>query len=136
MNIIIGLDIGDARVGIARSDIQGIVIKPLKTVKTETTIDEIKLLLEDYNIDKFIVGLPKNMDGCEGDQAAKTRKFAESIKANFPSIELSFEDERLTSQAASEMIKAKGIKIGQHNKELIDSYAAAVILEQYFENQS
>ena len=131
MDIFLGLDIGDARVGIAKSDEHGIVITPMKTVKRENLFAEIEDLLEDFTIQKFVVGLPKNMDGTIGDQAIKTKKAAQDIAMKFPDIELVFEDERLTSEAAEAILKEKGIKINEKNRDMIDMYAAAVILEQH-----
>lgn len=83
---------------------------------------------------KVIVGLPKNMDGTEGEQAQKVRTKVTEIQNQFPELEIIFEDERLTSEAASEKLKAQGIKIDKENKHLIDMHAAAIILEQHFSN--
>lgn len=136
MEIILGLDIGDSRVGIAKSDALGIKVSPLKTVKPAEVQVEIKKLQEEYSIEKIIVGLPKNMDGTEGEQAQKTRAFVKELEKSLSPIELIFEDERLTSEAATERIKEQGIKITQHNKEIIDMHAAAIILEQYINRQN
>ena len=131
MDILIGLDIGDVRVGIAKADSHGIVITPIKTVKREQLFKELRDLMIDFNVSKFVVGLPKNMDGTIGDQAIKTKNYAQEIAIEFPEIEIVFEDERLTSEAAAEILKGKGMKINEKNRDMIDMYAAAVILEQH-----
>jgi len=131
MDVLIGLDIGDVRVGIAKADFMGIVITPIKTVTRAELFNELRDLMIDFTITKFVLGLPKNMDGTIGDQAIKTKNYAQEIAKEFPHVEIVFEDERLTSEAAAEILKGKGLKINEKNRDMIDMYAAAVILEQH-----
>lgn len=131
MEQIIGLDIGETRVGIAKSDSMGIIVKPYKTININQLIEEIKALQEIYDIQTIVVGLPRNMDGSIGEQAQKVEKHVDKIKTNINNVEIVYEDERLTSVEAKKILKEKGIHIKQNNKDLIDMYAAAIILEQY-----
>lgn len=132
MELIIALDIGGTRTGIAKSDPKGIIIKPLKTVSTHELAKHLDHLAEKYEIKKIIIGLPKNMDNTEGTQSVKVREHAKSIKDKYPSAEIIFEDEKLTSEEATAIIKDRGIHLSKANKDLVDMYAAAIILEQYF----
>lgn len=133
---IIALDIGVRKTGIAKADMMGFVIKPIKTVATTQLEEELLSIQESFDIKKLVVGLPKNMDGTEGEQAKLVRQIAETVFFNLfdPSqTEMIFEDEKLTSEAATAKLKEEGIHISKDNKELVDSYAAALILEQYFQ---
>jgi putative Holliday junction resolvase len=135
VELILALDIGDTRTGIAQSDALGIFIKPLKTVLSVELDSEIKSLTEGYESCKIIVGLPKDKDGQEREQAQKTRAFAALLQEKYPNIEIIFEDEKFSSKEAESIIKSKGIKLRKDNKGLIDMYAAAILLEQYFNKQ-
>lgn len=131
MEQIIALDIGDTRVGIARADSMGLVVTPINTIELKDLMSNLQVLTEEYLVKKVIIGIPKNMDGSEGDQAIKTKNIANDIRNDFPKLELVLEDERLTSEAALERLASQGIKINQKNKHLVDMHAAAIILEQY-----
>ena len=134
MDIYLALDIGEKKTGVAKSDTEGILATPLATVSTEELIEYLRNLQETYTIQKLVIGLPKNMDGTEGDQAKKVKEIANNIKSNFQKLDIVFEDERLTSEEAVEILRARGTKINQSNfsnKHLIDQYAAVVILEQF-----
>ncbi len=133
MEILLGIDIGDSRTGLAKADPEGILVAPIKTVKTADLLNELKVIEDEYSFAKFIIGLPKNMDGTEGERVEITKKHATAIQAAYPKIELVLEDERLTSQAAKERLQSEGIKIRQDNKDLVDAYAAVIILEQYLD---
>ena len=132
MSIILGLDIGKKRTGIAKSDSMGIIIKALKTVLTENLVDELKNIEKEQAIEQFIIGEPINVQ--EGNTEAHdfVLKTKTTIEASFPNAKTTLIDERFSSKEAQEVIKNKGIKIDKTNKDLIDSYAAAIILEQYF----
>src|SRR5205823_8531321 len=90
----------------------------------------IKDLAREHQARAFVVGLPLNMDGTEGDQAAKVRTFAEKL-ARETGLIVHFEDERLSTFTAIERLVERGVKTG-HNRDLVDKEAAAVILESYF----
>lgn len=134
LDIVLALDIGDARTGIAKSDIEGILISPFKTIETKKIVDELRVFETDYSIAKLIIGLPKNMDGSEGERVDITKRIAQHIQESFPELKIIFEDERLTSRVAEEQLKDQGIKINKSNKHLIDMQAAAILLEQHFGN--
>jgi putative Holliday junction resolvase len=130
MPILIGLDIGQKRSGIARADALGIVIKPLKTCLTSELINELKSLDESYGIGTIVVGTPCN-EGLSTETIDFVKTKTEELKSVFTQTEFHFVDERFTSKEAESILKNKGVKLNKDNKELIDMYAAAIILEVF-----
>ena len=109
MDKILGLDIGKKRIGIAMSDIMGLIAHPVETIQREPenqAIEKIKKICKDNAIKKIVAGLPKNMNNTIGEQAQDCINFAEKLKDEF---EIIFEDERLTSKQA-EFILAQTVK--------------------------
>ncbi len=133
----IALDIGKVKTGIAKADSLGIVCSPLKTVATTDIHKELLALLESYDITKLIIGLPTHMHGGVSEQAEHVRSIVDNIlSANILSAntEIIFEDEKLSSEAATLELKEQGIRINKGNKQLVDSQAAALLLRQYFDS--
>ncbi|WP_352407318.1 Holliday junction resolvase RuvX [Acetoanaerobium noterae] len=138
MRRILGLDIGDKRIGIAVSDLLGMMAQPLYTLTRKSTkdaINEIAEIIQKEDIKQVVVGLPKNMDSTEGIQAKRTRDFSQLLleKTN-SNIEIIYCDERLTSkmakQSLSHMKQAKA-----KEKKLIDTAAAVHILQGYLDSK-
>ena len=80
---ILGIDYGDARVGIAVSDLLGFMAQGVRTIKnrgTEKLLTELKEILDEYKPEKIVIGLPKNMDGSEGFRVDATHEFADALK--------------------------------------------------------
>lgn len=130
----IGLDIGTKRIGVAISDPLMITAQPLKTIQREpeaNSIEELDNICKEYNVQKVIVGLPKNMNGTIGAQAIDCQEFADKI-SNELKKEIVFEDERLTSKQA-EMFLAQQNKKYTKNKGLVDVASAAIILQQHLD---
>jgi putative Holliday junction resolvase len=133
----LGLDVGDKRIGVAVSDATGMFINPVGTVQRKNLkldVARIKELAKQHGAEAFVIGLPKNMDGTEGNQAAKVRSFARELIGE-TSLPIHFEDERLSTFTAIERLVERGIKTGQ-NRDLVDMEAAAVILESFLQRQS
>lgn len=132
---ILGLDYGSKTVGIAMTDALGMTVQPYKTIqrdresKLRQTLSEIAEIVEQYRIEKIVMGLPLNMDDTEGDRAAKTRDFAEKLKLRV-AVPIEFTDERLTTMEAEEILDQSGIPRSEQKK-VIDQVAAQLILEQY-----
>jgi putative Holliday junction resolvase len=125
----LGIDHGDARIGIAATDDLGILAHPVETidrVKTEP-VDRICQLVSLRKIRTLVVGLPVRMDGTEGVSAIKVRKFAKILRERLPDVPLVFVDETLTTSSASEKLRAAGKK-SKNQKGLIDQAAAVEIL--------
>lgn len=133
---VIALDIGDKRIGVAVSDLSRLIARPLETVirkNRKADIHRIAKIVEEQEAAVVIVGLPKNMDGSEGEQAKKSRAFAEQIQ-RISNAQIIFEDERLSTFSAVESLVKQGIKTG-HARELVDMEAAAVILQGYLDRE-
>jgi len=134
MEKIIALDIGEKRVGIAMSDTLGLAIQPYKTVLKNELVKALYQLSSEYKIVKLVIGLPKHRDGNKSEQTIKVESFAKQLQESFLDLDFHFEDEILTSSAAKERLLDMGLRITEKNKGLIDMHAAAIILEQFFDN--
>lgn len=130
--VYLALDIGLKRTGIAKSDSMGIIIKPYKTILTEDLLDEIQNLDQEFGIDQLVIGEPINIQSGNDDAIKNVIKMRSLIEKNFKHLKIAMIDERFTSKEAEFLIKKKGIKLNKDNKQLIDQYAAAIILETYF----
>ncbi len=132
---ILGIDYGDARVGVAVSDIMGWTAQGVNTIKNKgkrSLLEELSKILSEYNPEKIVLGLPKNMDGSLGFRAEATQKFAESLKTIYDG-EIVFWDERLTTVGASRFLNETNTR-GKDRKSVIDTVSACLILEGYLES--
>ena len=133
----LGVDFGDVRVGLAMSDISGLLASPLITLKNEGVDDlagAIAKVAHENEVVAIYLGLPIHLSGNEGNASGKSREFALSLQKLLPeSVTLRFIDERLsTTQAQSAAIRA-GNKVSKEN---IDQLAAVVILENALHSES
>lgn len=134
MERIMGLDVGDNTIGVAISDLLGFTAQGITTIKRigkKQDYAVLKELIDEYNIEKVVVGLPKNMNGTIGPQGEKTIAFAEKLKNKF-NMDIIYQDERLTSKAA-EMILIEGDVRREKRKSVIDKVAATFILQTYLD---
>jgi putative holliday junction resolvase len=135
MNIL-GIDFGDRRIGVAKSDSMGIIATGLDTIfwnnNVSVPLEKILQLTNQYKIEKIVIGLPRNMDGSCGERAMVTREFADRLKEK-TGIDIIFWDERLSSKSAQRTMQEKGIKTG-HNKADVDRIAACYILQSYLDS--
>ncbi|MBE3556186.1 MAG: Holliday junction resolvase RuvX [Firmicutes bacterium] len=132
MRRILAIDLGDRRVGIALSDALGYTAQGLKTIDRRTfphLMAAIAQLVKEYEVSRVLVGLPQNMDGSYGPRAHAAELFAERLqKALKLPVELI--DERLTTVQATRILHTTG-KDARHQRDVIDTVAATLILEQY-----
>ena len=134
---IIGIDYGDARVGVAVSDPLGITAQGVGTVKNkgqEKLLSELGKIISEYLPEKIVIGMPKNMDGSLGFRAEATKEFAESLK-NVYDGEIVFWDERLTTVGASRYLNETNT-VRAARKNVIDTLSACLILEGYMQKNS
>ena len=134
---IIGIDYGDARVGIAASDPLGITAQGVGTIRnkgTEKLLSELKKIIDKYTPEKIVIGLPKNMDGSLGFRADATYAFAKELKSIFGG-EIVFWDERLTTVGASRYLDETNT-FKKDRKNVIDTLSACLILEGYMQKNS
>ena len=135
---VLGLDVGEKRIGMAISDPMGWSAQPIETLhrtKLEKDLDQIQKWVDHYKAKKIVVCLPKNMNGTVGPQGEDTKEFAELLKNHLNSeIEFIFWDERLSSRSA-ERILIEGNVSRKNRKGLIDTVAAVIILQNYMDAQ-
>ena len=130
----IALDVGDRRIGIASSDIMGIIAGGFTTytrVDEERDIEYILSYAREVQADTIVVGLPINMDGTEGQRAILTREFAEKIRSRWEHA-LVFQDERLSTVSAERMLIQADVRRDKRKK-VIDKVAATIILQNYLD---
>ncbi len=126
---VMGLDIGTKRIGVALSDYLLVGASAHSCVARQPenqAIEQIIKIAKENNVEKIVVGIPINMDGTYGAQAQDCKEFASKING----FEVIFEDERLTSEAAEEILRERKIDF-RKDKSLVDIVSACVILEQY-----
>jgi putative Holliday junction resolvase len=131
---ILGLDVGDRRIGIAISDPLGMLARPLSVLeRSDDTADiaTILRLVKEQQVGMIVAGLPLSMNGTIGAQAEKVRQFADKLKSA-SAVPLEYRDERLTTVAAKSIMEANGKKRERYVKKgAYDAAAAAVILQSY-----
>lgn len=131
---ILGLDVGDKTIGVAVSDPLGWTAQGIKTIRRvgiKKDLQEIINIVNEYNVEKIVVGLPKNMNGTLGPQSEKVLKFCDKLK-EVCNLEIILEDERLTTMAAERTL----IEAEMHwskRKKVIDTVAATYILQGYLD---
>lgn len=135
----IALDIGDVRIGVAVSDLLGITANPRETyIRKKDDINADIAYFCDYakkeDADAFVLGLPKNMDGTEGDRAAVTRTFGDLL-AEVSGLPVYYQDERLTTVSAERMLIDADVR-REKRKKVIDKVAATIILQSYLDSHS
>lgn len=129
---LLGLDVGDKRIGIAVSDETALIATPLRVVKRGSgDRAEIDRLAREWNAERLIVGLPTGLSGREGPQAASVRVYADALAAALD-LPLVYWDERLTTAIAERALIEAGHRRAQR-KERIDAVAAAVILQSFLD---
>ena len=132
----LSLDVGDKTVGIAVSDPLGLTAQGVKTISRTSIKNDIKELgelIKEFEVDKLIIGLPKNMNGTEGERCEIVRKFAAKILAAYPEVEQIFWDERLSTVAAEKSLIAADVS-RKKRKKVIDKMAAVYILQGYLDS--
>lgn len=137
-NRILGLDYGTKTVGVAISDPLLLTAQELETITRERasalrhTLVRIKELCDSYDVEKIVLGYPKNMDDSEGFRCAETIKFKELLEKRVD-IPIILVDERLTTVYADEILEESGVD-KKDRKKVIDQIAAAIILQEYLDS--
>jgi putative Holliday junction resolvase len=131
----LGIDYGEARIGVAATDDFGILAHPVETIDRAATDPIARLgdLAERRAIRTLVLGLPLRLDGSEGHSAAKVRAFAAQLRERLPGIPLVFVDETLSTASAAAKLREAGRK-AKHQKAVIDQAAAVEILNTWLGN--
>ena len=125
---ILGLDVGEKRIGVAISDPTGIIAQPLMTIERGgDDIERIVALIEEEEVGEVVVGLPFNMDGSLGEMGEKVKVFAGGLKARLD-IPMVFIDERLSTREAERLMISADVSRRKRRKK-IDRVSAAIILQ-------
>ncbi|KEK26315.1 Holliday junction resolvase RuvX [Bacillus gaemokensis] len=135
---ILGLDVGTKTVGVAISDEMGWTAQGLETIKINEErgnfgFDRISELVKQYNVDKIVVGLPKNMNGTIGPRGEACQQFAQSLR-ELLQLEVVLWDERLSTMAAERLLISADVS-RKKRKQVIDKMAAVVILQGYLDSK-
>ena len=134
----IGLDYGTKTVGVAVSDMLGITAQGVETItrksgkKLRQTLARIEALIQEYQADRIILGLPKNMNNTLGARAEETVSFKEMLERR-TGLEVILWDERLTTVESERILMEGGVR-REYRKERIDWMAAALILQSYMDS--
>jgi len=133
---VLGLDIGEKRIGVAVSDPTGRVATPLAVVEAAPALGDgtgLRTLVADYEAELLVVGLPLSMDGSEGPQAARVRKAAGRLERSL-GVPVAFADERLSSAAANRSMAEAGAS-ERDRRGSVDMVAASLFLQAYLDAQ-
>lgn len=133
----LGLDVGTKTIGVAVSDALGWTAQGIETVKINEErqifgLDRLKEIIVSYEIDKVIVGLPKNMNGSIGERGEACQRFAKMIEEEF-NLPVILWDERLSTMAAERFLISADVS-RKKRKQVIDKMAAVVILQNYLDS--
>jgi len=129
-------DYGTKRIGIAVTDPLQIIATGLETIHPKDIVEYLKKYLQTEQVERFIVGEPKQMDNTPSQSAIHVKGFVTILKKNFPEIPVEMLDERFTSKMASATIAQSGMgKMDRRNKELVDTISAVILLQSYMQTK-
>lgn len=129
---IMGLDVGDKNIGVAISDLLGLTAQGIKTITRADCIKVLKRIIEEYEVESIVVGIPKMLNGTVGIQGEKVLKFVDELKTDIP-LPVSLWDERLSTISAERVLLEANLK-RKKRKSLRDKVSAIVILQNYLDS--
>lgn len=133
----LAIDVGDARIGVASCDPDGILATPVETVPgrdVPAAHRRLRQLVEEYEPIEVVVGLPRSLKGGEGPAAVKVRGFARELARVIAPVPVRLVDERMTTVTAGQSLRASGVR-SRKGRAVIDQAAAVVILQQALESE-
>lgn len=134
-----GLDLGDKTIGVAVSDLLLLTAQGVEIIRRDNPVDlsksmaRLKELIKMYEVDKIVLGFPKNMNNTVGERCEKSIRFKEKLENEFR-IEVVLMDERLTTMQADKMLISADVS-RQKRKQVIDKMAAVLILQSYLDSR-
>ncbi|MCZ1010933.1 Holliday junction resolvase RuvX [Streptomyces sp. NBC_00400] len=131
----IAVDVGDARIGVASCDPDGVLATPVETVPgrdVPSAHRRLKAIVEEYEPLEVVVGLPRSLSGGEGPAAAKVRGFAQEMARNIAPVGVRLVDERMSTVTATQGLRASGVR-SKKGRSVVDQAAAVVILQSALE---
>jgi putative holliday junction resolvase len=138
----LGVDVGKVRVGVSRSDPDGILASPVSTLARDLTSGEatpsdiaaLAGLVREYEAVEVVVGLPVTLAGTEGPAAADARNYAQSLSRAVHPVPVRLADERMSTVVASRRLSERGVR-GRRHRAVVDQVAAVEILQGWLDNQ-
>ncbi len=136
-----GIDVGEARVGVAVCDPDGLVATPLTTLARDRSpapgavpsdLAELARLVAEYGTVEVVVGLPRTLAGAEGQQAARAREYADQLAPVIAPVPVTMTDERMSTVVATRRLSERGVR-GRRQRKVIDQVAAAEILQGWLD---
>lgn len=130
----LGIDVGSVRIGVARSDPEGLLASPVQTVRPqrgrdrESTLDRIAELAAEHDVVEVVVGMPTSLSGGEGPSARAVREFANGLAAKVHPRPVRLVDERFSTATAERRLQGSGFR-GAARRRVVDQEAAVVILQ-------
>lgn len=131
---VLGLDVGDKRIGVAISDPLGITAQPLGVIDAESGMEELKELMPKHEIELIVVGHPLTLKGERGERARSVEEFARNLKTA-TGVPFTLVDERLSTKAAERIMREMGRKPSRE-KGRVDELAAVIILQSYLDRKA
>lgn len=131
---ILAFDYGTKRIGIAVTDPLQLIATGLDTIHPKDIIEFLKKYMLNEQVEAFVIGDPKQMDGSPSESAQHVKGFSTSLKKHFPHIPQHWMDERFTSKMAEQAIRQSGLKKSdRRDKERVDTISATIILQYFME---
>ncbi len=136
---IMGLDVGGRTVGVSVSDMMGWTAQPVETIRINEDqgdygFERLLSLIEEYDVSKVVIGLPKNMNNSIGPRAEASLAYGKRLQKQLPDITIVYQDERLSSSQAEKMLISGDVSRAKRKK-VIDKVAAVIILQNYLDAQ-
>lgn len=135
---ILGLDYGSKTIGVAMSDETETIATGLEIIRRDKeesvkkSVARIKELINEYNVEKIVLGYPKNMDGSQGFRCEKTIEFKERLHRNFKKMDIDLFDERYSTVSVTKVFQEARMNKNEQ-KEVVDKMAAVLILQNYLD---
>jgi putative Holliday junction resolvase len=133
---ILGLDIGDVRIGVALSDPLGLTAQPVESYTRRSLQEDIahlSALVAEHQVHRVVAGMPRKMSGEVGEQGEKTIAFCQALSEAIP-VPIVYQDERLSTKTARQTLIDGGVR-RKKRKDVVDKVAAVVILQNYLDTQ-
>ncbi|MEU7297769.1 MULTISPECIES: Holliday junction resolvase RuvX [Streptomyces] len=133
----LAVDVGDARIGVASCDPDGVLATPVETVPgrdVRAAHRRLRQIVEEYEPIEVVVGLPRSLSGREGPAATKVRAFAVEMARGIAPVPVRLVDERMTTVTATQGLRASGVK-AKKGRSVIDQAAAVIILQNALESE-
>jgi putative Holliday junction resolvase len=131
----LGVDVGDVRIGVARSDPSGLIATPVETLKRGAgDLSRLRTIAQDEGVFEVVVGLPRSLSGGEGPAAASVRRFTVRLAGALAPLPVRLYDERLSTVSAEAVLRERGKK-GQKRRAVVDQAAAVVILQNALDTE-